>query len=417
LYETRVKAIADIFETVGKAKRDFTPGEIAELIDTASGTRFAPAMVRAVNLAGAERVNAIAAVAEDMKNADAEQRADADQGETRTAVEAEQRSAIAANPVGVPGTRSEVRAGDLLAAEMRAISGAAGMGAAFTPAENATFAIDFLAKSSVIFRSGVNVIRTTGDSIVLPHLTSDGSAGAIAQAANIPLSDPSAESLTAVPQKFIQGSRVANEVLADSKPAALDALGKSLIRSVGLAFDNRAFEGNGVAPDIRGFKNVSGIGAVSMGTNGAAVTNLDPFADALGMLAEANADEEAAVIVMHPKVWRAILKLKEATGSNKSLIQDSAGSAASGVTRALFGRPVFLSGNLSTDETQGTGTNASSIYVYVPSEVYAVVREDAVFDVNPYVYGATDETLVTAKMRADILVPNPGAVVRIAGVL
>ncbi|MBM0226461.1 phage major capsid protein [Micromonospora sp. ATA51] len=338
--------------------------------------------------------------------------------ETRAAVEAEQRSAIAANPVGVPGTRTEVRAGDLLASEVRAIGGAAGMGAAFTPAENATFVLDFLAKQSVIFRSGVNVIRTSGDSIVLPHLVSDGSAGAIAEAGTIPLSDPNAESLTAVPRKFAQGTRVANEVLADSKPAALDALGKSLIRSAGLAYDLSAFEGNGTAPNLRGFKNVAGIGAVSMGANGAAVTNLDPIADALGLLAEANADDESAVIVMTPKVWRAIMKLKEATGSNKSLIQDSAGSAAGGVTRALFGRPVFLSGNLSLTETQGTsGAVASSIYVYVPSEVYAVVREDAVFDVNPYVYGATDETLVTAKMRADILVPNPAAVVRIAGVL
>lgn len=337
--------------------------------------------------------------------------------ENRAAVDAEQRSAIAANPVGLPGARTEVRAGDLLAAEMRAIGGAAGMGAAFTPADNATFVLDFLAKQSVIFRSGVNVIRTTGDSIILPHLTSDGTAGAVAEAGTIPLSDPNAESLTAVPRKFAQGARVANEVLADSKPAALDALAKSLIRSVGLAYDLSAFEGNGTAPNVRGLKNVSGIGAVSMGANGAALTNLDPIADALGMLAEANADEESAVIVMAPKVWKAILKLKEATGSNKSLIQDSAGSASGGVTRALFGRPVFLSGNLSTNETQGTGTNASSVYVYVPSEVYAVVREDAVFDVNPYVYGATDETLVTAKMRADLLVPNPGAVVRIAGVL
>ncbi|MEU8425896.1 phage major capsid protein [Micromonospora sp. NPDC048887] len=337
--------------------------------------------------------------------------------ENRAAVDAEQRSVIAANPVGLPGARTEVRAGDLLAAEMRAIGGAAGMGAAFTPADNATFVLDFLAKQSVIFRSGVNVIRTTGDSIILPHLTSDGTAGAVAEAGTIPLSDPNAESLTAVPRKFAQGARVANEVLADSKPAALDALAKSLIRSVGLAYDLSAFEGNGTAPNVRGLKNVSGIGAVSMGANGAALTNLDPIADALGMLAEANADEESAVIVMAPKVWKAILKLKEATGSNKSLIQDSAGSASGGVTRALFGRPVFLSGNLSTNETQGTGTNASSVYVYVPSEVYAVVREDAVFDVNPYVYGATDETLVTAKMRADLLVPNPGAVVRIAGVL
>ncbi|SBT51976.1 phage major capsid protein, HK97 family [Micromonospora auratinigra] len=309
-----------------------------------------------------------------------------------------------------------MRAGDLLAAEVRALTGASGMGAVFTPAENAAFAIDFLRKRSVIFRSGVNVIRTTGDSIVIPHMTSDGTAGAIAESASIPLSDPNAEALTATPRKFAQGTAVPNEVLADSKPAALEQLSKSLIASVGLAYDLSALEGNGTAPNVRGLKNVSGIGSVTNGTNGGALTNLDVIADALGMLAEANADDESAVIVMAPRTWRAIMKLKEATGSNKSLIQNSAGSAANGVTRALFGRPVFLSGNLSLTETLGTGTNLSSVYVYVPSELYAVVREDAVFDVNPYIYGDKDQTLVTAKMRADLLVPNPGAVVRISGV-
>ncbi|MDZ5446602.1 phage major capsid protein [Micromonospora sp. 4G57] len=351
--------------------------------------------------------------------ADAEQRTEVAPAtvETRAAVEAEQRSAIAANPVGLPGARTEVRAGDLLSAEVRALTGASGMGAVFTPAEQAGYVLDFLAKSSVIIRSGVNVIRTSGDSIVIPHMTSDGTAGAIAEAGTIPLSDPNAEALTAVPRKFAQGTRVPNEILADSKPAALDQLSRSLIRSVGLAYDLSAFEGNGTAPALRGLKSVAGIGTFPVVANGAVLSNLDPIADALGLLAEANADDESAVIVMPPRTWRAILKLKEASGSNKSLIQDSAGSASNGVSRSLFGRPVFLSGNLALNEVEGTsGAVCNSIYVYVPSEVYAVVREDAVFDVNPYVYGATDETLVTAKMRADILVPNPAAVVRVTGV-
>ncbi len=338
-------------------------------------------------------------------------------GESRATVEAEQRRAIAASPAGVPGARAEVRAGELLSAEVRALTGASGMGAAFTPAEQAGYVLDFLGTSSVIVRSGVQVIRTSGDSIVIPHMTSDGVAGAVGEAADVPLSDPNAESLTAVPRKFMQGTRVPNEVVSDAKPSALEQLSKSLIRSVGLAYDLSCFEGDGTAPNVRGLKHVAGIQTLSAGTNGAALANLDVVADALGLLAEANADEESAVIVLPPRTWRQILKLKEATGSNKSLIQDSAGSASGGVSRRLFGRAVYLSGNLSLTEAEGTSGNVcNSIYVYVPSEVYAVVREDTVFDVNPYVYGATDETLVTAKMRADLLVPNPAAVVRVTGV-
>ena len=52
-------------------------------------------------------------------------------------------------------------------------------------------------------------------------------------------------------------------------------------------------------------KNVSGISTVSMGTNGAIPTNLDPWADVIGALeAELEAENaNASAIVMHPGTW------------------------------------------------------------------------------------------------------------------
>lgn len=77
-----------------------------------------------------------------------------------------------------------------------------------------------------------------------------------------------------------------------------------------------------------------------MGANGSIPTNLDPFADAIGLLETANA--RAGAIVMHPRTWRTLLKIKEASGSAKSLIQSEMGVDARPV-RTLFGVPVFLS--------------------------------------------------------------------------
>ncbi|MEU1585227.1 phage major capsid protein [Micromonospora sp. NPDC005710] len=357
------------------------------------------------------------AAIETLNPADIEQRTEVEAVENRAAVQAEQRSAIAANPVGVPSGDRQVRAGDLLAAEARAISGAAGMGAAFTPAENANFAVDFLAKTSVLFASGVNVLRTTGDSIVVPHMLSDGIATPVAEGQPLPISDPNGESLTAVIRKWAQQTTINNEVIADAKPSVLDQAAKSLLRSVALGYDKSAFEGTGTAPDIRGLKNVAGIGTFPITANGSAITNLDAIADALALLDAANADSDSAVIVMPPRTWSAITKIKQATGSNLSVVQDASGSASGGVERRLFGRRVFTSANLTLTEAEGTSGNVcNSIYVYVPSEVWAVVREDTLYTVNPWALGASDQTLVTAKFRGDLLVPNPSAVVRITGV-
>jgi hypothetical protein len=45
---------------------------------------------------------------------------------------------------------------------------------------------------------------------------------------------------------------------------------------------------------------------------------------------------------MHPRTWRTLLKIKEASGSAKSLMQSEMGVDARPV-RTLFGVPVFLS--------------------------------------------------------------------------
>jgi HK97 family phage major capsid protein len=253
------------------------------------------------------------------------------------------------------------------------------------------------------------------DSIAFPHLTSDAAAAWVSAGADITAADPGGETVTVIPQKLAALITAHNEVLADANPDALDTLAKSLIRSLALKFDVGAFEGSGTAPQPRGLKNVAGIGTVSLGTNGAALTNLDPFADAIGALETANAS--AGAIVMHPRTWQAASKLKEATGSSKPLLQESAGSAGQGIQRSIYGVPVFLSSQVSIADTQGSGTNLSSAYVYDPSEVYAVIRQDVRVERDSSRLFNSDQSELRAIMRAAVTVPNPTAVVRITGIV
>lgn len=208
-------------------------------------------------------------------------------------------------------TGREHRAGQWLANELRALvgSGTTG-GGAYTPSDQAKIFFDLLAAQSVGLKSGLRTIVTDKDSLVVPRVTGDVGASWTAEAATITNTSMSADQITAVPRKLAGIEQLSNEVLEDSDPSVLDIVSMSLVRSIALKLDLGIFEGSGTPPEIRGLKNVVGISSVSMGTNGAALANLDNVADAIGQLEADNA--QATAMVMHPRTWKSLLKLKEA---------------------------------------------------------------------------------------------------------
>lgn len=291
--------------------------------------------------------------------------------------------------------------------------GAAGSGRPFTPQEAATYFIDRLHAASVGLASGFTVVRTDRREVAIPRLTADSGAKWAVEGEDLLTSDMVSDTLVATPRKLGALNVLSNEVRMDSVPAILDAVGASMVRALALKLDAGIFEGSGTPPEIRGLRNTSGIGSVSMGANGGPLTNLDSIADALGVLTAANANPSA--IVMHPRAWQTLSKIKTATGSNQPVLTTGA-TLAEGITRSLFGVSVFLTSQLSVTEVQGTATNASSIYVYDARQILAVIRNDATVEVDSSAAFRTDESLLRCILRADLAVPNPAAVVRIAGV-
>lgn len=314
------------------------------------------------------------------------------------------------------GEDVQYRGGTALLAELRALTGSGVTGGgAYTPTEFASYFFDRLAAVSVGLRSGMRVVRTSRDTLIVPRWSGDTTATWTAEAGTITSTDATADQITATPRKLAGIQRISNEAIADSNPALADIIAGGLVRAVGLKADLGFFEGSGAAPEIRGLKNVAGISSISMGTNGAALTSLDPFADAIGTLEQANTDGGA--IVMHPRSWQALLKVKEVTGGTKPLMQEHNGSGSGPVMRSIYGVSVYLTTQLSITETQGTNNLASSAYVYDPSQVVVVVRDDVRVERDSSRLFNSDESEVRAITRLDMVVPNPAAVVRIAGIL
>lgn len=281
--------------------------------------------------------------------------------------------------------------------------------AAIAPPELSNFLFDRLRPASVALRAGIRVVTTGRDTVQWPKLVADMTPGWYQELQAITPTDPAFATLTATPRKLAALAQVSNEVVDDSDPAIIDVLTAHIATVLGLKLDLAAFEGSGTAPEIRGLKNIAGIQTTSMGANGGAVTSLDTFSDAIALLEAVNA--RAGAIIMAPRTWNTVRKLKDTT--SRPLLGDGAQATAANI----LGVPVYVTGQLSVTETQGTATTASSIYVFDPGQIVLVRRADTSIELDRSRLFNQDASELRGTLRADLLAPNPAAVVRIVGVL
>ncbi len=314
-----------------------------------------------------------------------------------------------------------------IGSELRTLSPTSGSGQSIDPSAFARYVVGSLATQSTFLASGVNQITLgdgEGQSLTIPVVDLDASSAAYAAAGTLSASDPTISQTIATPKKLAALTAVSNEVLADGNPAALSALADSLVKSVSGLFDTYAYEGAGTANQITGLQSISGINEVSMGTNGASLTNLDPFADAIGeIIADGGAP---SAIVVGARTYKALIKLKTLTSTSNAPLLTAGGSQA-GVAQAapltLLGLPVFVNGHLSSAQTQGTASTAQSAFVYDASQIYAVFRRaqgaSALISIERDASRLfnLDASEIRAILRADVVAPHPEAVCRIKGIL
>jgi HK97 family phage major capsid protein len=140
------------------------------------------------------------------------------------------------------------------------------------------------------------------------------------------------------------------------------------------------------------------------GANGAPLTDYDPFLAAVGALRAANVAGPYA-IVANPRTLLALELLRRETGSNEQL-------------GAPAGLPSFFTTpQLSVTEAKGTASNASSAFVFAPREVVVVRRQDSQIEMDRSRLFDRDMSEIRAKLRADVIIPNPQAVVRVDGII
>lgn len=277
-----------------------------------------------------------------------------------------------------------------------------------SPPELSTFIWDRLRPLSIALASGLRVITTDRKSITYPRLISDVDPTWTAETEQIAAGDPGFGTLEAEPKKLAHRVELSNEVIDDSEPSIVDVLNNHLATMLALKLDGGIFEGNPAADaeSIRGLKFTTGIQEISMGANGATPSNYNVVITALGMLRAANVPGPYAIAV-HPRTLTDLeLLRRDTTDSNEQL----------GMPASMQAGMWFTSSQLSVAETKGTNTDTSSMYVYAPAEIVLVQRTDAEIELDRSRLFDRDMSEMRAKLRADLVCPNPQAIVRITGI-
>lgn len=288
-------------------------------------------------------------------------------------------------------------AGDLLyakLAESRNLT-STGTAGAFTPAEHSKNFVDLMAPSSVVLSSGVNRVATNASAWSTPIVTSDFVPAFVSELADLPTGGFAAGLLTVKPMKVATSEMLGSEFVNDSDGVSLNAISRSMLRTLALGFDKQALTGTAGTDAFAGIANTTGIQTLALTAEPA---DLAPFAEAFGMLEDVSATP--GIVVMNPARWAQLLGLKDTTG--RQLLSAGAGSGTDGVSRSILGVPVKVSPHV----------DANTILVYDASEIYAVIRQDARFETSTDAGFFKDGIGARAIMRAAIAVPNAAAVVK-----
>lgn len=268
-----------------------------------------------------------------------------------------------------------------------------------------------------------------GDRLYIPAITQVPSAtltyGTASALGTATASDPTITA-GAVQTDRVQALSLAdNTILADAPPRYFNDLGNALVTSVSEKIDAVIFAGGSYTTAIG---SVSGIGTVSMGTNGATIasTGVDPFITAYGTAVQAGA--RPSVWVMNAAAYTSLLKVKSlTTGSNTPLLFSNALSSVAGaVPYTLMGLPILVTSGTATignGETAGTATNTTSAYLLDSSKISLLYRtestggEPITLTADRSRYFVENQTAILATARVGLRVTQPAAVTRITGII
>lgn len=287
--------------------------------------------------------------------------------------------------------------------ERRALAEGTDSAGGFTvPSPLSTKLIDKARNATSIFKAGAVTVPMTSDELKIARLAGDPSAAWRLENAVITDSDLTFEEVKFTARSLAVLVRASRELIEDSYNAD-QAIEKAFAETMAIKLDYAALYGSGTAPEPKGVKNLgTGLNTVSMGTNGAALTNYDKYVDAIAELWTDNHNPTG--IIQAPRTEASIAKLKATDNQPMN------------APKVVDDLPRFTTNQVPVNLTQGTATNASDAFVANWAQLMVGIRSGIRIELLKERYADNLQYGFLCFMRADVQVAHPEGFCVIQGI-
>ena len=256
--------------------------------------------------------------------------------------------------------------------------------------------VDILRNETVVGGLGATFLADLDGDVSIPKMTAGATASWVAEGSAASESTPTFTNITMSPKTVSARVSYTRQMLRQASPDIENLLRRDLVRQIAVAVDTAALNGSGSSNQPTGVLNVSGIGSVALGTNGAAPTYaMLPSLEK--EIAIDNALRGSLAFCTDPKV---ISKLrttaKQSSGVEGNFVMNDDGR--------LAGYRVGVTNSMPSNLTKGTGSALSALIFGNWSDL--LIGEWGAIDllVDPYTNADSGQVRVVAFSFVDIAV-------------
>lgn len=269
-----------------------------------------------------------------------------------------------------------------------------------TPLANGFF--DLARSAAVVMQAGARTVPMDSQTLKIAKLTADPTAQWLAENAASTPSDPTFGAVT-LTAKTLRAVVIASRELVNDAPNFGQQFETSMRQSFASQMDRAALVGSGTGAEPLGIFGSAGISIVTLGTNGATLTNYDPLVDSIVALQTANA-QPATAFIYAPRTNGTLGKLKDTT--NQPLV----------APKLVSDVPHLVTSSIPINQTQGTSTDCSTILSGDFADCLIGLRQDFILEVHPGTNLNNYQFTFLVHARMDMQLARAGSFCKVVGI-
>ena len=269
---------------------------------------------------------------------------------------------------------------------------------------------DALRANMVMGKLGVTYLAGLTGNVDLPRKATAGTLGMLTEIGSASETNPLTTKATLSPKRISAFTEVSKQALIQSAIALENMIRDDLVVGAAVLLENQCINGAGTAAEIKGLRNVTGIGTVTGGTNGLAPA-WSHFVDLESACANANAEpDRVSGYLTNTKVRGKLKQTQFAT--NLPFIWQNGDMPVNGYRAAV-------TNNVPSNLTKGTSTTVCSATLFGSDWSMATIGLFGAPDitVDPYSLAATGQVQITLNQFADFGIRQPACFAKIEDLL